>query len=193
MSFLSSERRCTLSVVFEAVKVNDGGSNKESVSSGIKTINYPPSLLSIVSSEPDVIETMSFDKIATTERDRIRSLPYGSIVLMEVDEDDEEMEEDEEYTTADIANTPVVTVDQALHKLDSLYMKYLFRPIFPRGNGTVLPPSETCIRRALSKLVHGAINEHGMSVELETIKTLYEWRNRDKRKARIGSPSKLSL
>lgn len=192
MSFLSSERRCTLSVVFEAVKVNGPGSNKESVSSGIKIISYPPSLLSIVSSEPDVIETTSFDNIATTERDRIRSLPYGSIVLMEIDEDDGGMEEEEEYTTADIANTPVVTVDQALHKLDSLYMKYLFRPIFPRGNGTVLPPSETCIRQALSKLVHGAIKEHGMSVELETIKTLYEWRNRDKRKARIGSPSKLS-
>mmetsp|Transcript_43459 Transcript_43459/g.48934 ORF Transcript_43459/g.48934 Transcript_43459/m.48934 type:complete len:1821 (+) Transcript_43459:59-5521(+) len=182
MSFVTSERRCILSAVFDSIKISDGESNKEYVSSGIKIINYPPSLLSMVSSEPDVVETMSLDKIATTERDRIRSLPYGSIVLMELEKEDEE---NEEHTTE-------VTVDQALHKLDSLYMKHLFRPIFPRGNGTVLPPSGTCIRRAMSKLVHGAIKEHGMSVELELIKTLYEWRNRDKRKVQIGSPSKMS-
>ena len=176
MSFLASEKRCTLSVVFEAV--SDGGNNRETVSSGIQIVNYPPSLLSIVSSEPVVVEMTSLDKIATTERDRIRSLPYGSIVFMEIENDNES-----EYHTD-------ITVDQALHRLDSLYMKHLFRPIFPRGNGTVLPPSETCIRRAMSKIVHGNIKDYGSSVELETIKTLYEWRNRDKRKARISSPSK---
>jgi hypothetical protein len=184
MSFTPSQRRCTLSVVFEAVELSNAGDNSESEASGIKMINYPPSLLSIVSSEPDLVDTKNLDGIAKMELNRIRSLPYGSIVLTEVEE--------EAYGQEDRVTEEPFTVDQVLNKIDSLYMKHLFRPIFPRGNGTVLPPSETCIRRALSKLVHGAIKEHGMSVELETIKTLYEWRNRDKRKSAIGSPSKLS-
>jgi len=184
MSFSPSQRRCTLSIVFEAIEVSSSIGKKESMASGIKMINYPPSLLSIVSSEPDVVATENLDRIAKTELNRIRALPYGSIVLGEVDE--------ETYGDENRSTNEPLTVDQVLHKLDSLYMKHLFRPIFPRGNGTVLPPSAVCIRRALSKLVHGAIKEHGMSVELETLKTLYEWRNRDKRKSMIGSPSKLS-
>jgi len=183
MSFSPSQRRCALTVVFEAVKTSKTRRNRDSVASGIKIVNYPPSLLSIVSSEPEVIDSMDLDKIATTELTRFRSLPYGSIVLKEIEGEDD----DEEFD----AQQPF-TVDQALNKLDSLYMKHLFRPIFPRGNGTVLAPSAICIRRALSKLVHGAIKEHGMSVELETIKTLYEWRSRDKRKYMMGSPSKMS-
>lgn len=184
MSFSPSQRRCTLSVVFEAVEVCGVGDNAVSAASELKMVNYPPSLLSIVSSEPETVKTENLDRIATIELNRIRSLPYGSIVLSEVEE--------ESYGEEDLSAEKALTVDQVLNKLDSLYMKHLFRPIFPRGNGTVLPPSAICIRRALSKLVHGAIKEHGMSVELETIKTLYEWRNRDKRKSIIGSPSKVS-
>ena len=166
MSFSPSERRCTLSAVFEVVEDNDSGGNRESSATEIKMISYPPSLLSIVSTEPDVVDTNTLDRIATTERNRIRALNYGSIVLTEIDE------EANDDGNGD-AKEPL-SVDQALDKLDSMYMKHLFRPIFPRGNGTVLPPSASCIRRALSKLVHGAIKEHGMSAELETIKTLYE-------------------
>ena len=182
MSFSPSQRRSALSVLFEAFEDGNDGGNSNS-NSGIKMVTYPPSILSIVSSEPKMVDTTNLDRIATTELHRIRSLPYGSMVLAEVDED--------AYDEGNQTVENPLPVDQVLNKLDSLYMKHLFRPIFPRGSGTVLPPSETCIRRALSKLVHGGIKEHGMSVELETIKTLYEWRNRDKRKSNFGSPSKL--
>ena len=168
MSFSPSQQRCHLSVLFESCKQGDEGGN----SSGIQMVTYPPSILSIVSPEPELVETSTLDMIATNELHRIRSLPYGSIVLEEVEDE--------------------ATVDEVLNNLDALYMKHLFRPIFPRGNGTALPPSDTCIRRALSKLVHGGVKEHGMSIELETIKTLHEWRTRDKRKSAMGSPSKLS-
>jgi len=179
MSFSPSQSRCALSVLFEAIEVGDDTNN-----SGIKMVTYPPSIMSIVSSEPELVETKNLDQIANTELNRIRSLPYGTMVMTEIEE--------EVYEDGDRDSDEPFTVDQVLNKLDSLYTKHLFRPIFPRGNGTVLPPSEACIRRALSKLVHGGIKEHGMSIELETIKTLHEWRNRDKRKSTIGSPAKLS-
>jgi len=187
MSFSPSQRRCTLSVVFESMKSSNDTRRRDSMASGIKFVNYPPSLLSIVSSEPEEVDTMDLDKIATTELSRLRSLPFGSIVMKEIEEGECDDDDDGDFDTKE-----PISVEQALNKVDSLYMKHLFRPIFPRGNGTVLAPSEVCIRRALSKLVHGAIKEHGMSVELETIKTLYEWRNRDKRKFMTVSPSKMS-
>jgi len=172
MSFSPSQSRCSLSVLFEAVEAGNDASN-----SGIKMFTYPPSIMSIVSNEPELVETKNLDQIATKEFNRIESLEYGPIVIEEALEDGD-LDSDEPFA-----------IDQLLNKLDSLYMKHLFRPIYPRGNGTVLPPSEICIRRALSKFVLGGIKEHGMSIELETIKTLHEWRNRDKRKSAFGSPT----
>ncbi len=171
MSFSPSQTRCSLSVLFEAVVAGNDASNI-----GIKMFTYPPSIMSIVSNEPELVETKNLDRIATTEVSRIESLEYGPMVIEEAFEDGD-LDSDESFA-----------IDQLLNKLDSLYLKQLFRPIYPRGNGTVLPPSEICIRRALSKFVLGGIKEHGMSIELETIKTLHEWRNRDKRKS--SSPTK---
>jgi hypothetical protein len=177
MSFLP-QRQCSLSAVFEGIY---GGSGQRDSTSGILNVIYPHSFFAIVGSEPNIVQAVTFDQIAMKERDRIRALSYGSIVLTEIDE---------EYENSSLADNsalpPSAKVDEALHKLDSMYMKYLFRPMFPRGNGTVLPPSNFCIRRALSKLIHDGVKEHGMSVELETIKNLYEWRNRDKRKSAVA-------
>ena len=62
--------------------------------------------------------------------------------------------------------------------------------MFPRGTGTVLPPSASCIRRALAKMVYGVKKEPGMSLELETVRTMYEWRNRENRKLFAMTPVK---
>lgn len=184
MCFVPNQRRCTLSVTFEVARHADGnGGSRDSTS--VLLVKYTPSFMTIVALEPKIIEIVSLDQIATKERDRIQSLSFGSSVLMEATLAHDGGE----------GNTSNSAVSEALHKLDSLYMKILFRPLFPRGVGTVLAPSDACIRRALSKLVHASTKEYGMSVELETIKTLYEWRSRDKRKSTATSlsPTKQSM
>jgi hypothetical protein len=183
MYFAPNHRRCTLSATFAVVR--DADRNSSSGRQGLGTVlmvKYPPSLISIVALEPEIVEMVSLDQIAATERNRIQALCFGASVLME-----------ETQSTGDESHATHIA--QVLHKLDVLYLKALFRPIFPRGNGTALAPSDTCIRRALSKLVHGATKERVMSIELETIKTLCEWRYRDKNKstATTLSPTKQNM
>lgn len=152
MSFSPTASRCSLSLLYES---ND---------SGVVHINYPPSMMSIVSPEPQIMGHGFLDSVAQEERARIRALLFGPSLL---------------------DNMPEASVEEILHEMDSGYMKFLFRPMYPRGNGTVLPPSVGCIRRAMAKLVHGYSkkNTAGMSLELELVRTMYEWRNRDIRKA----------
>jgi hypothetical protein len=153
MEFVPTQPRCTLSVLLEAANTT-------------LQLTYPPSNMSIVSSEPIVENTGNLDTMAKKERTRIESLSLGSTIL------------------DDLLDSNQTTLEQALHELDSMYMKYLFRPVFPRGTGTVLPPSESCIRRALAKLVYGAAKhkEPPMSIELETLRTMHEWRQKENRK-----------
>lgn len=183
MCFVPNQRRCTLSATFEVVCNADrnGSSGRQGLGT-LLSVKYPPSLMSIVALEPEIVEMFSLDQIATKERDRIQALSFGPSLLME-----------ETQATGDESHA--TQISQVLHKLDAHYLKTLFRPMFPRGTGTVLAPSDTCIRRALSKLVHGATKERVMSVELETVKTLYEWRSRDKSKltATTLSPTKQGM
>jgi len=153
MDFIPTQQRCTLSVLLE--------SSTEQGSASTMQLTYAPSNISIVSSEPIVEKNGNLDQIAAKERNRIRFLSYGSVVV-----DKMLMDGDQE------------TLEEGLHELDSLYMKYLFRPMFPRGTGTILAPSDACIRNALSKLVQGAAKqqEPGISIELETLKTMHHWR-----------------
>ncbi|KAG7350355.1 hypothetical protein IV203_009715 [Nitzschia inconspicua] len=165
MAFNPTDPRCSLCAVFEYCK----GTNSQN-KSGIHVVMYPHDHIVIVGSQPEFMTTDSLDQIAAVERDRINALSYGETVLADFDEEE---------------SSP--SVDEALNAVDALHLKFLFRPMFPRGNGTVLPPSDSCIRRALSKLVSNYRREQGMSIELETIKTLYEWRKRDKYRERISS------
>ncbi|CAJ1942944.1 unnamed protein product [Cylindrotheca closterium] len=153
MDFVPTQQRCTLSVLLEC--------STEQGSASTMQLTYPPSNISIVSWEPIVEKNGNLDQIAAKERNRIRFLSYGSIVA-----DKMSMDSDQE------------TLEEALHELDSLYLKYLFRPMFPRGTGTILAPSDACVRNALSKLVQGATKqqEPGISIELETLKTIHYWR-----------------
>lgn len=155
MSFSPTASRCTLSVLFEAT-------DREHKRTGTMHVTYPPSIMSIVSPEPRIVGHGSLDKVANRERARIRSLLFGPSLMDDMKD---------------------ATIEEILHEMDSSYLKYLFRPMFPRGTGTVLPPTAGCIRRALAKLVHGSskTKKSGMSIELELIRNMYEWRKRDHR------------
>lgn len=161
MEFVPTQSRCTLSVLLESAD-------------STLQLTYPPSNMSIVSAKPIVDKTGNLDATAKKERARIESLALGSTVLDE------------------LLDGKRSTLEGALHELDSMYMKYLFRPIYPRGTGTVLAPSDSCIRRALAKLVHGAAKhkEPGTSIELETLRTMHDWRQKENRKllALVSSP-----
>lgn len=159
MDFIPTQKRCTLSVLLEC--------STEQAPSTMQ-LTYGPSNIAIIRSEPIAERNGNLDQIATKERNRIRCLSYGSIVA-----DKMSMESDQG------------TLEESLHELDSLYMKYLFRPIFPRGTGTILAPSDACIRNALSKLVQGAakLHEPGISIELETLKTMHYWRQMEHKRS----------
>ncbi len=160
MSFSPTATRCTLSALFEAT-------DQEHNRNGTMHVTYPPSIMSIVSPEPNIIGHGSLDKVASRERSRIRSLLLGPSLM---------------------DNMEASTVEEILHEMDSWYLKYIFRPMFPRGTGTVLPPTSSCVRRALAKLVHASAKtkKSGMSIELELIRTIYEWRKRDLRQLAVA-------
>lgn len=167
MSFSPTASRCSFSVIFEC-------SNLDLNNSGTIHVTYPPSIMSIVSPEPKVMGHGSLDKVANHERSRIRSMLLGPSLLGSMEDS---------------------TVEEILHEMDSWYLKYLFRPMFPRGTGTVLPPTAGCIRRAMAKLVPGSSKgkKIGMSIELELIRTMYELRQRDLRKLSVArTPSRKS-
>jgi hypothetical protein len=164
MNFAPTASRCSLSAFFES-------SNLDQNRSGTIHVTYPPSIMSIVSPEPIIVGHGSLDNVASNERSRIRSMLLGPSLLGSMEDS---------------------TVEEILHEMDSWYLKYLFRPMFPRGTGTVLPPTAGCIRRAMAKLVRGSSKSKtiGMSIELELIRTMYEWRQRDMRTLAVARTPK---
>eukprot|EP00529_Nitzschia_sp_RCC80_P002694 CAMPEP_0113454898 /NCGR_PEP_ID=MMETSP0014_2-20120614/8100_1 /TAXON_ID=2857 /ORGANISM="Nitzschia sp." /LENGTH=1874 /DNA_ID=CAMNT_0000346317 /DNA_START=2263 /DNA_END=7887 /DNA_ORIENTATION=- /assembly_acc=CAM_ASM_000159 len=181
MSWVPTEERSTLSAVFQATAVKDSGDSSRI----LQYVTYAHSNVSIVSQQPHITETISLDEIAVQEKDRISSLNFGTVVLNHFEDEDAEngnMQTDD--TTNEIVN-------KALHDLDTRYVRYLFRPVFPRGTGTVSSPSSSCILRAFSKLMHGSRKEYEMSIELETVKKIHEWRALDARKAAASRISPL--
>eukprot|EP00934_Nitzschia_sp_Nitz4_P008670 Nitzschia sp. Nitz4//scaffold196_size54656//32361//37667//NITZ4_006643-RA/size54656-processed-gene-0.53-mRNA-1//1//CDS//3329540438//8660//frame0 len=159
MNFDPTSSRCSLGVLFESI-------DEAHSTTSTLAVTYPPSFANILSSTPIVLQQSSLDAVAMTERTRIQSLSIAPVILEEM---------------------PDATVDEAIHALDAQYLKLLFRPLFPRGTGTVQPPSEACIRRALAKLVHSVSKDHGRSIELDTIRVMHEWRYRDNRKIALGN------
>ncbi len=129
---LASER-CSLTALFQ--------SNENDLDSTL-LVTYPPSVVSIVSSEPIV---------ASSERARITNLSFS------------------------VSNGTCLEED--LHSVDAAFIKYLFRPAFPRGGtGAVTRPS--CVRSAIRKLVpgHYSTTAEKMSIELETLRAMHDWR-----------------
>ena len=168
MSFLPTAHRCTLGVFFQSLEDDDRTSTLQ--------LTYPPSNVeSIVSRIPIVSASGgSLDEVAATERARIRALLFGNEILQESFESNK------------------TTVDQDLHTLDTMYMKYLFRPIYPRGTGTVVGPSDESVLRALAKLVPPTAarqrDEAEMGIELKTLRAMYDWRSKENRKSFAMTP-----
>lgn len=93
------------------------------------------------------------------------------------------------------------SMDQILPELDSRFLQFLFRPAFPRGNGTILPPSEAHIGSAMRKLLplssrgsqhHNNINiSNSYGIELQVARFIQEWRRRDQHHNVIASMTPL--
>lgn len=118
-------------------------------------VTYPPSIVSIVSNEPIVTpQENTLDGVAASERARLTGLAV-----------------------------PVTgsTLEQDLHAVDTAFLKYLFRPAFSRV--VVTPPSHSCVRAAIRKLVPGHYTGEAMSIELETLRAMHEWRRMDSLRA----------
>jgi len=203
MSFSPTSARCSLHVLYKSSTAipwqsSSLPSSMDAASSKTIHVVYPPNMVSMVSPVPDIVsigcqkegDAGSLDYVANIERCRIRSMMVGPSLLTESDDDDPGA--DREH-----GNDHSNSLESILHQVDSWYMKHLFRPIFPRGNGTVLPPSVGCIRRALAKTVRGSASSSsnsnnkkeggGMSLELETVRTMYEWRQRDRQRLAIAT------
>ena len=114
-------------------------------------VTYPPSYTSIISSKPILTpQEYTLDGWAIQEYDRIDNLALA-------------IEED-------------VSIEQALHSVDTHYLKALFRPIYPRGNGAITGPSARTVYKTLSKLVHGYTHDESRTTELECLRALHEWK-----------------
>jgi hypothetical protein len=166
MSFHPNVQRCTLGVLLQAMDDDRTTSIH---------VTYPPSNVGSILSTVPVFESAdgSLDQTAFLEQSRIRALLFGKQILQE-----------------SLENS---TLEEDLHALDSMYMKYLFRPIYPRGIGVTLPPSVDCVRRALAKLAPpgSTRSEPGMSIELETLRAMYEWRSKENRQMFAMTPVRL--
>ena len=92
----------------------------------------------------------------------------------------------------------MASIDDILHQIDSRFIQFLFRPVFPRGNGTILPPTEANIYSAMSKLVPSSsssrdayYNVNTSSVELQVVRFVQQWRRRDQHQNIIASMTPL--
>lgn len=168
MAFDLAQSRCCLRALFS------GGQR------GILPLTYPPSHDKIVGHRPLPLEENSneflMEYTAWQEQKRIaRSSFVHSIV-----------------PSAEALDT--LDLDDALHELDTQWMRFLFRPALPRGTGSVLPPSKWHIRRALRKLARVRNGDSSFdeeddqvaSIELETLQALHEWRTIENRKMHLG-------
>lgn len=133
---------------------------------------YPPSHVSIVGTQAVLADPAFFlEAVAEDEWARVETLSFYDVL-------DEGL-----------------GMEEVLHQVDSLYLKYLFRPCFPRGTGTALPPSPTHIRRALQKLVKPSgfkTETTPCSIELEVLRAIHEWRAKESRKIISMTPVKKS-
>lgn len=171
MEFVPNLSSCSLMALF-------GATTKDKSRSGTTcSVLYPPSIMAIINTQPKIAHVENYlDGVAQAERARIEALVLS-----------DELE--------GIATTSSVTLEEELHEMDSRFMKYLFRPAYPRGSGTVTPPQKTHIRNAIQKVVFGRLKHSdgdggGKSIELETLQAVQEWRTRENRKLQPMSPTK---
>jgi len=170
MGFVPTLSCCSLMAMFRSTNRGQSGSGR------VLSITYPPSLVSIVSSEPEIAPIDNFlDGVANAERARIEALAMSNLL-------------------ESASSTNSYCLEDELHEVDSLFMKYLYRPAYPRGSGTVTPPLQHHIVNAIQKVVPGQINlnreEDCKSVELETLQAMHEWRTRENRKLLSASPTR---
>jgi hypothetical protein len=62
-----------------------------------------------------------------------------------------------------------------LNQIDTLFLRHVFRPAYPRATGTTAGPSRATVEAAISKLVKG-YKFVGPNLELETLKAMQQWR-----------------
>ena len=141
-----AQERCRLTALFQS---------QEKDMNSTLLVTYPHSVVSIVSTQPQVTpHEYILDGVAAIERQRISELTF-----------------------------PVAkgnSLEQDLHTVDSAFLKYLFRPACPRGSGGVTP-SPSSIRSAIRKLVPGHHEGDDMSIECETLRAMHEWRRSENR------------
>lgn len=62
-----------------------------------------------------------------------------------------------------------------LNQIDTLFLRHLFRPSYPRATGTTTGPSRATVEATISKLVKG-YKFVGSNLELETLTAMQQWR-----------------
>ena len=144
-------------------------------------LTFPPSNVSIVGSQPIRAPMERFlDQVALDERARLSR--WSNRHEWEALLDNNSSSNDDDYEV-DVANV--------IHAIDGWFLKYLLRPVFPRGTGSVLPPSTRAIRQALRQLVPHyetaaatAIQRprSSSSIQVELLSAMQLWRSREERR-----------
>ena len=153
--------------------------------------SYPKTTtISILSKDPtvwsdnDPTQTLYMDSIIRKEIERIDQLSFYTTFM--------ESQVDQSYSTSR-------STTDIEYEIDQRYMQYLFRPIHPRGNGTVLPPHPYHIYTAMKVIFPSttivSYSHHRDSgvmtsgttpakcprIEVDVYNFIQEWRQRDRR------------
>ena len=147
--------RCQLSVIYFM-----------NLNHAVMFCTYSPSSLSILSRDPVIVEdpisTMLMDSIIQKEREKIETVSFYNILLVER------------------KNEPL---DHLFYELDLRYLQHLFRPTSPRGNGSVLPPSAHHVYAAMKilepSICQGEPTSISSDVAMDVALWMQEWRSRD--------------
>lgn len=130
-----------------------------------RIVEYPPGMAGIVQMEPElVMEEGLLDDYAVKDEWRIKAISMVDALVEQPLED-------------------------AMHRLDTFYARYLFRPTRPRAMGTVLSPSPTHIRLAVNEILPAFTSRQNASVEVEVLRALHDWRLTDQRQRQLKQTS----
>ena len=177
MQFDPAAGRCQMRALFRTTAASN--SNSSSV-----LVTYPPSQVQIVSQNPVFLPVeYTLEGVAQQELERIEKLSFRSHCGVSSDAPDAAAA----GSTARSSTT--ATMDDTLQAVDTRFLQYLFRPSFPRGNGSVLPPATAHIRAAMHKLGGSSSNTtNNNSIEVDVVRFIQEWRRRERHHQRVRTP-----
>lgn len=157
-------------------------SNHDGSRQNVKVLNVPEDISSIVTLalQPGVAPKL-FAVAAEAEQGTIQIPHYAHLVYPSSKSglNPNPLVASVGYTLDGIADEELERIsaisDDDVNRVDSLFLRHIFRPAYPRGTGGIVGPSRATIESAISQHLN-SYTFGGSNVELETLKAMQQWR-----------------